>query len=60
MSEAVAAQPAPPIVRDLEAKFGSAWRYQRTVDGIPTVETVKRLGIDFATVLETLAANGVR
>ena len=31
-----------------------------TADGIPTVETVKRLGIDFATVLETLAAHGVR
>ena len=31
-----------------------------TADGIPTVETVKRLGIDFATVLETLAAHGVQ
>jgi aldehyde:ferredoxin oxidoreductase len=30
-----------------------------TADGIPTVETAKRLGIDFATVLETLEANGV-
>jgi aldehyde:ferredoxin oxidoreductase len=31
-----------------------------TADGIPTIETVKRLGIDFAEVLETLEANGVR
>jgi aldehyde:ferredoxin oxidoreductase len=30
-----------------------------TADGIPTVETVKRLGIDLGGVLETLAANGV-
>jgi aldehyde:ferredoxin oxidoreductase len=30
-----------------------------TSDGIPTVETVKRLGIDLAGVLETLEANGV-
>jgi aldehyde:ferredoxin oxidoreductase len=30
-----------------------------TRDGIPTVETVKRLGIDFPEVLEELAANGV-
>jgi aldehyde:ferredoxin oxidoreductase len=30
-----------------------------TADGIPTVETVKRLGIDFDDVLETLEANGV-
>jgi len=30
-----------------------------TVDGIPTVKTVKRLGIDFPEVLELLTANGV-
>ncbi|WP_319521180.1 aldehyde ferredoxin oxidoreductase C-terminal domain-containing protein [uncultured Desulfosarcina sp.] len=37
--------------------------YQRrgwTPDGIPTVETVKRLGIDFPEVLEVLAENGVK
>ena len=37
--------------------------YQRrgwTADGIPTVETVRRLGIDFPEVLEVLAANGVK
>jgi aldehyde:ferredoxin oxidoreductase len=37
--------------------------YQRrgwTADGIPTVETVKRLGIDFPEVLDVLAANGVK
>jgi len=36
--------------------------YQRrgwTPDGIPTLETVRRLGIDFPEVLEVLAANGV-
>jgi aldehyde:ferredoxin oxidoreductase len=31
-----------------------------TVDGIPTVETVQRLGIDFPEVLEVLKANGVK
>ena len=31
-----------------------------TPDGIPTVETVNRLGIDFAEVLQILEANGVR
>ncbi|MEE4264114.1 MAG: aldehyde ferredoxin oxidoreductase C-terminal domain-containing protein [Desulfobacteraceae bacterium] len=31
-----------------------------TPDGIPTVDTVKRLGIDFDEVLEVLKANGVR
>ena len=31
-----------------------------TSDGIPTAETVKRLGIDLAGVLETLEANGVK
>jgi len=30
-----------------------------TADGIPTVETVKRLGINFPEVLEVLKANGV-
>jgi len=30
-----------------------------TKDGIPTVETVQRLGIDFPDVLEVLKANGV-
>ncbi|MFO7883432.1 MAG: aldehyde ferredoxin oxidoreductase C-terminal domain-containing protein, partial [Desulfobacteraceae bacterium] len=30
-----------------------------TSNGIPTVETVKRLGIDFPEVIELLAANGV-
>ena len=30
-----------------------------TADGIPTVATVKRLGIDLAEVLDVLAANGV-
>ena len=30
-----------------------------TADGIPTVETVKRLAIDFEGVIETLEANGV-
>jgi aldehyde:ferredoxin oxidoreductase len=30
-----------------------------TPDGIPTVETVKRLGIDFPEVLGVLKANGV-
>jgi aldehyde:ferredoxin oxidoreductase len=30
-----------------------------TQNGIPTVETVKRLGIDFPEVLEVLASNGV-
>jgi aldehyde:ferredoxin oxidoreductase len=30
-----------------------------TSDGIPTVETAKRLGIDFPEVLEVLKANGV-
>jgi aldehyde:ferredoxin oxidoreductase len=30
-----------------------------TSDGIPTVETVKRLGIDFPEVIEVLEANGV-
>jgi aldehyde:ferredoxin oxidoreductase len=30
-----------------------------TADGIPTVATVKRLGIDFPEVLDVLAANGV-
>ena len=37
--------------------------YQRrgwTSDGIPTVETVKRLGIDFPEVLAVLAENGVK
>jgi aldehyde:ferredoxin oxidoreductase len=37
--------------------------YQRrgwTADGIPTVETVKRLGIDFAGVIQVLEANGVK
>ena len=36
--------------------------YQRrgwTSDGIPTIETVKRLGIDFPEVLEVLKAHGV-
>ena len=31
-----------------------------TVDGIPTVETVRRLAIDFPEVLEVLKANGVK
>jgi aldehyde:ferredoxin oxidoreductase len=31
-----------------------------TVDGIPTVETAQRLGIDFPDVLEVLKANGVK
>lgn len=31
-----------------------------TKDGIPTVETVKRLGIDFPEVIEILKANGVQ
>ena len=31
-----------------------------TPDGIPTIETVKRLGIDFEEVLEVLKANGVQ
>ena len=31
-----------------------------TSDGIPTVETVKRLGIDFPEVLEVLKENGVK
>lgn len=31
-----------------------------TKDGIPTLATVKRLGIDFPAVVEVLAANGVR
>ena len=31
-----------------------------TADGIPTVETVKRLGIDLAGIIETLEANGVK
>jgi aldehyde:ferredoxin oxidoreductase len=31
-----------------------------TNDGIPTVETVKRLGIDFEDVLEVLKSNGVQ
>jgi aldehyde:ferredoxin oxidoreductase len=31
-----------------------------TVDGIPTVKTVQRLGIDFPEVLEVLKANGVK
>jgi len=31
-----------------------------TKDGIPTVETARRLGIDFPDVLETLKANGVK
>jgi len=30
-----------------------------TPDGIPTLETVKRLGIDFPFVLKTLKENGV-
>ena len=30
-----------------------------TADGIPTIETVQRLGIDFPEVLEVLRANGV-
>ncbi len=30
-----------------------------TSNGIPTVETVKRLGIDFPEVLEVLKRNGV-
>ena len=30
-----------------------------TMDGIPTLETVKRLGIDFPEVIEVLKANGV-
>nr|WP_320014222.1 hypothetical protein [uncultured Desulfobacter sp.] len=30
-----------------------------TANGIPTLETVKRLGIDFPEVLEVLEANGV-
>jgi aldehyde:ferredoxin oxidoreductase len=30
-----------------------------TPDGIPTVDTVKRLGIDFEEVLDVLRANGV-
>ena len=30
-----------------------------TADGIPTVETVRRLAIDFPEVLEVLKANGV-
>ena len=37
--------------------------YQRrgwTPDGIPTVETVKRLGIDFPEVMAVLAENGVK
>lgn len=37
--------------------------YQRrgwTTDGIPTMETVKRLGIDFPEVVELLSQNGVR
>jgi aldehyde:ferredoxin oxidoreductase len=36
--------------------------YQRrgwTAEGIPTVETVRRLGIDFPQVLEILKAHGV-
>jgi len=31
-----------------------------TQNGIPTKETVKRLGIDFPQVLEVLAQNGVK
>ena len=31
-----------------------------TAEGIPTVATVKRLGIDFDGVLEVLKANGVQ
>ena len=31
-----------------------------TADGIPTIDTVKRLGIDFDEVLEVLKANGVQ
>jgi aldehyde:ferredoxin oxidoreductase len=31
-----------------------------TPDGIPTVDTVRRLGIDFDEVLEVLKANGVQ
>jgi aldehyde:ferredoxin oxidoreductase len=34
-------------------------RRGRTTDGVPTVSTVKRLGIDFPEVLELLKANGV-
>ena len=30
-----------------------------TADGIPTLETVRRLGLDFPEVLEVLKANGV-
>jgi aldehyde:ferredoxin oxidoreductase len=31
-----------------------------TPDGIPTVDTVKKLGIDFDEVLEVLKAHGVQ
>ena len=31
-----------------------------TSDGIPTLKTVKRLGIDFEDVVRLLGANGVR
>ena len=31
-----------------------------TPDGIPTVDTVKRLGIDFDEVLKVLKTNGVQ
>jgi len=31
-----------------------------TSDGIPTLKTVKRLGIDFEDVVKLLKANGVR
>ena len=54
-------------VQDFKAKyvvdgqavgFGSI-KCRWTDDGIPTVETVKRLGIDFPEVLEVLKANNV-
>ena len=46
---------------DLYEKLKDAVYKRRgwTANGIPTVDTVKRLGIDFPEVMEILKANGV-
>jgi NADH-quinone oxidoreductase subunit C/D len=53
MSEAVAARPAARIATDLEAKFGSVCRVQRSVDGLPTVWVPKERLLEVMRFLKT-------
>ena len=59
--EPMPAGPAEGMVCHLEEMLDEYYEVQGwTPDGIPTVATVKRLGIDFDEVLEVLKANGVQ